>query len=106
MEGKIVRQTLSTLAVVVSLGFVALEIRQNTTAVRGAAIQSITEQQIEVTLAGLNHPELRAAWDRASTGRPEDLTQEDHQVLRWFYAAQFRVAESEAGSAACQRIFR
>ena len=31
MEGKTVRQTLSTLAVVVSLGFVALEIRQNTT---------------------------------------------------------------------------
>ena len=41
MSGKVIRETLGFLAVVASMVFVGLEIRQNTRAVRGATVQAM-----------------------------------------------------------------
>jgi hypothetical protein len=44
-------ETLGLVAVVVSLAFVGMEIRQNTTAVRSATTQAVADQAMELTLA-------------------------------------------------------
>ena len=64
---------MGTVAVVMGLVFVGLEIRQNTLAVRGATIQSVAEMGQANNLAALESPELREAYRIVRELGPEAL---------------------------------
>ncbi len=60
-------------AVIITLGFVALEVRQNTNAVRSAVVLGVTEQSIDVYELLIQDDSLREAMRAvdAGTARPE-----------------------------------
>jgi len=96
MEGKRttnkrLTELLAAVGVVASLAFVAVEIRQNTAAVRGATLQAVSQQQLDLSMAGLDNPELRAAF-RAANG--DTLTAEQGNLIGWFIAAKLRADEN------------
>ena len=88
-------ELLGMLGVIGSLGLVALEVRQNTAAVRGATVQAVSQQSLDLTLAGLDNPEIRAAFSAArETENPEDIPREQRDVLGWFLASKLRADEN------------
>lgn len=89
-----VRETLTGLGVVLSLIFVALEIRANTEAVRGATIQGIADQYLEITLSSMETPEVRSGWAKAAAGRSDELTLDEEIALNWYYNGILRIAEN------------
>ncbi len=79
-------QVLAVLGVMLSLGFVGYEIRQNTRVARAAAVQGISETVIEWTTTMLENDD----WMRIQTfvdngGKREDLSPLDQQ--RYYYGA-------------------
>lgn len=62
-------------AIVISLGFVAFEIRQNTNAVRSTVIQSISQQSIDSIERVLSNPELRHAQAAVRAGNASEEQQ-------------------------------
>ena len=82
----------AVLSVVLSLGLVAYEIRQNTRAVVGQTIQSVADQQTELAILGVESPELRAAWGKSLSG--VELTPQERSILGWFYTAVMRHTEN------------
>jgi hypothetical protein len=80
--------------VIISLIFVASEIRSNTKAVRGETMHGITDQSLELTLTLLHVPELRKAYVKASAGQVAQLSLEEEEVLTTWYSAVMRVAEN------------
>jgi len=68
MSGKAVRETLGFLAVVLSLVFVGLELRQNTAAVAATALNDMTSGQVEWFYQVTNDPELADVYIRWRDG--------------------------------------
>ena len=77
LKGKL--ELVGVVAVVVSLLFVAFEIRQNTTSVQAAAIQSSTEVARENIMALVNDPSLLDLKNK----EPGELTDAEAQRLYW-----------------------
>ncbi len=75
-------------AIVASLAFVALEIRQNTDAVRSTIIQSVSQQSFEAIALAINNEYLRDALDaeRAGNASPKQIREMDR-----YYTALMRV---------------
>lgn len=94
MNKNTVRETLTALGVVLSLTFVALEVRANTEAVRGATIQGIADQYLDITLASMETPEVRSGWAKAAAGRADELTLDEEIALNWYYNGVLRIAEN------------
>ena len=76
MNKTAIRETLTGLSVVLTLLFVAVEIRSNTDAVRGATIQGIADQYLNITIASMETPEIRSGWAKAAAGRIDELSVE------------------------------
>lgn len=89
---KVVGSVLGGLGVIGSLVFVALEIRQNTAAVRSATIQAISEQSFTAVAQLVENADLRAAYEAATTGT--DLTPEQRFHLRMFYLGIMRIQQN------------
>jgi len=87
-------EVITGIGIILSLVFVATEIRSNTRAVRGETLQGITDQTISVTLALASIPELRAAYSKAQAGQVAELTPAEEDVLNYWYGAVMRVAEN------------
>jgi len=83
----------AVLSVVLSLGLVAYEIRQNTRAVVGQTVQSVADQQTELAMLGVEKDELRQAW-QGSFEDVTELTPDETQILNWYYAAVMRHTEN------------
>ena len=81
MSGKAVRETLGFLAVVASMVFVGLEIRQNTLQAQAAAYQEIGHQSAEWYRSRLDDRHLLALQVDAKH-RPENLI--NWSELDWF----------------------
>lgn len=81
------------LGVILSLVFVGWQIRGTTNAVRGATLQGITDQVLELNSLLITVPELRSAMDKAERGRT-DFSAVESEVLSTWYAALLRVAEN------------
>ncbi|MDH5589333.1 MAG: hypothetical protein OEZ65_09800 [Gemmatimonadota bacterium] len=94
MTSTAVRETLTGLGVVLSLVFVAFEIRANTDAVRGATIQGIADQYLAITLASMGTAEVRSGWAKAAAGRMDELTVDEEIALNWYYNGILRIAEN------------
>jgi hypothetical protein len=84
---------IANIGVLVGIGLVAYEVRQNTQAIESATIQALAQQTMELTLIGVENPELRVAFARASRGL-EYVTPEDYSILTWWYTGLLRVAEN------------
>ena len=76
-----------------SLILVAYEVRQNTKATRGVTLQGIADQSLVVTMVGLNNPDFRHAYQRASRGL-KYATPSDYSILMWWYSGVMRVMEN------------
>jgi len=89
-------QTISILAnigVLIGILLLAYELRQNTEAIQATTIQSIADQSIQSNLAGVHIPELRAAYRRTAQG-VDYATQDDWDILMWWYSTNLRVMEN------------
>lgn len=75
-------------AIVVSLGFVTYEIRQNTNAVRSTVIHSISQQSIDSIAFILENPELRRAQAAVTAGNP---TPDEQRLVDLQYTALLRI---------------
>jgi len=84
-------EVLGILGVTASLIFVGVEIRQNTNAVRGATLQAVSQQSMDLVMAGVDNPELRSA---VSAARENTLSPEQKDLLNWFLAAKLRADEN------------
>jgi hypothetical protein len=89
---KMVGSVLGGLGVIGSLVFVALEIRQNTEAVRSATIQAISEQSFTAVAQLVENADLRMAYEAASTGAA--LTPEQRFQLKMFYLGIMRLQQN------------
>jgi hypothetical protein len=87
-------EIITGIGIILSLIFVATEIRANTRAVRGQTLQGITDQSITVSLALVSDHELRAAYSKALAGHVAELTPAEEDVLNYWYGAVMRVAEN------------
>lgn len=85
-------QLIGAAAVIASLIFVGIQIRQSVRATKANAFQALVSNIIEVNLAHISNPELLAIIDRA--GRGEDLTGTDHRVYVSLILAAARLAQS------------
>ena len=84
-------ETIGTIAVVLSLIFVAFEIRQNTDAVRSATIQAISEQSFESLAFFVENADLRASFVADQEGT---ATSDQSFQVRSFWAAQLRAQQN------------
>ena len=84
-------EVLGVLGVIASMIFVGIEIRQNTNAVHGATLQAVSQQSLDLVMAGLDNPELRSAFTAAFSGR---LSPEQRNLMVWFVSAKLRADEN------------
>lgn len=87
-------EAITGVGIILSLIFVATEIRSNTRAVRGETMQGITSQSIDVSMEVVSNAELRRAFVKAQAGLTGDLTLEEEDILTAWYATVMRVAEN------------
>jgi hypothetical protein len=78
--------------VFVSLVFVAMEVRQNTEAVRSATLQAIAEQSFAAVAQLVEDEDLRVAYDLARGGQP--LTPSQRLHLKTFYMGLMRIQQN------------
>ena len=71
-----------------------MEIRTNTDAIRGATIQGIADQYINITIASMETPEVRSGWSKAAAGNTHELTLDEEIALNWYYNGILRIAEN------------
>ena len=84
-------EVLGVVGVVASLIFVGVGIRQNTYAVRGATVQAVSQQSLDLVMSGLDNPEVRSAFDAA---REDRLSPEQRILMNWFISAKLRADEN------------
>ncbi len=84
-------EVLGALGVIASMIFVGLEVRQNTNTVRGATLQAISQQSLDLSMAGLDNPELRSAFSAAAAN---ELSPDQETLMAWFYSSKLRADEN------------
>ncbi len=92
MSGKAIRETLGFLAVVASLVFLAVEIRQNTDALVAASSTALTDQSLEFFSVGLDNQVVARALYKQEAGEALDGL-ETAQLMRLEYM-NFRIFEN------------
>ena len=91
MGSKGLAKLLGIFGVIGSLIFVAMEIRQNTDAVRSATIQAITELSYDSTMRPVDNADLRAA---RITARSGSMTKDQIEQLDGWYTALMRIQQN------------
>ena len=84
-------EVLGVLGVIASMIFVGVEIRQNTNAVLGATLHDVSQQSLDLVMAGVNNPELRSTFTAARESR---LLPEQQSLMNWFLSAKLRADEN------------
>ena len=82
---------LANIGVIAGIAFLALEIRQNTDAVRSTVVQDISSQQIDVRKMMIENPELRAAVREGARGEPDE---NQLQLIDEFFAVLMNVRQN------------
>lgn len=88
------RETLTALGVILSLIFVAMEIRANTEAVEGSTMQGIADQGVGALMGTAAIPEARSGLWKSSEGEFDQLTVDEEVALALIYSAALRIAEN------------
>ncbi len=76
-------EVLGVIGVIATLIFVALEIRQNTSAVRSATVQAISEQSFDVNMRLAEEPDLLALMRKADNQEPLTDSERDRLFTLW-----------------------
>ncbi len=84
-------QILTSVGVLAGLAIVAYEIRQNTDAVLGATLHNVSQQSLDLVMAGVDNPELRSAYTAA---RENSLSPAQKELMDWFISAKLRADEN------------
>ena len=84
-------EVFGVLGVIASMIFVGIEIRQNTDAVRGSTLQAVSQQSMDLVMAGIENRDLRLAFTASIAGT---LTREQASLLGWFFSAKLRADEN------------
>jgi hypothetical protein len=92
IDWKTYAEILGIAGVVGSLIFVAVEIQQNTNAVRSATIQAIAALSAESSLRLTENPELRAA--RLACDKGEKLTEDQKLLVEASYTGLMRLQQN------------
>lgn len=92
MTWKEAAEAVGLVAIVGSLIFVALEVQQNTAAVRSSLLQAISEQSYSATVFPIENENLHAAI--LADGLGEELDVEQQSLLDHFYAALVRIQQN------------
>ena len=96
MAGRRYGEALAAMGVIVSLVFVAMEIRENTKATRGATLQAITQLSVDFVLDLSNDED----WIRIETvllqpgATRDDLSPQDQRIQELKYVAGMRILEN------------
>jgi hypothetical protein len=85
-------EKIGVIAVILSLIFVAFEIRQNTDAVRSATIQAISEQSYSQAVLMVENPDLRAAMNAQNSGLA--LTEDQQRQIASYWNAALRIQQN------------
>lgn len=92
---KTVAESIGIIALILSLIFVGLEVRQNTRALQGGTVQAAADLQIEMILRGMEDPVIQSTWGALESGQPiEEFTAEEQMKLGWFFAALTNLEEN------------
>ncbi len=84
---------LGGIAVILTLVYLAIQIRQNTTSVRVSSFQSVTSQIADLNLAVLEHEEV-AAIVNSGDEKLDELSQSDGRRYACYQSAWFRHYEN------------
>ncbi len=84
-------ESLGVIGVIGSLIFVAMEVRQNTDAVRSATVQAIAELSYDSTMRLVDNADLRAARMAARLG---SMTADQIEQLDSWYSALMRIQQN------------
>jgi hypothetical protein len=89
-------QIVSTIGVVMSLLYLARQMKQSTATARAAAYQSFVEQQAALTIAFLANPQLTSVFDRAVVKRDSasKFSDVDRTAVMMLCALQARIYEA------------
>ena len=92
-----VGEVVGAIAVVATLGYLAVQLKQNTRTVQLAAETGLSEKFADWTAHVVNNPELGRIWDAAAI-EPESLTDDEKRLYLWYvaelillYEGQFRL---------------
>ena len=90
-----VGEFLATLSVVASLGFVALQVRQNTAAIKAAAIQDLASVTTEYLNAWATDDDIPMLFARVASGElPSAFSVEEDARLTFMYVSAMRAYEA------------
>jgi hypothetical protein len=81
-------EVIGMLSIIATLAFVAIEIRQNTNAVRSATIQDISRWSYDSTVALIENSHL---FEARFTSCVSDLSEEQYNLMRLWYSALLRI---------------
>ena len=88
-------EVLAALSVMASLGFVALEVRQNTAAIKAAAIQDLASVTTEYLNAWATDEHIPLLFARVASGElPSAFSIEENQRLGFMYVSAMRAYEA------------
>lgn len=76
-------EVIGVLGVISSLIFVALEIRQNTNAVRSATVQAISQESYDINMRMAETPELLALLRKSNNQEPLSDSERDELFALW-----------------------
>jgi len=95
LSSRSVIEAASAVGIVASLVFVGMEVRQNTAAIRGSAIQEMAAQSVEFVTAWTTDENFPRILAQALDGAlPDDFSAEDDMRLRLGYITAIRTYES------------
>jgi len=80
-----VAEMISVVAVVISLIYVGIQVKQNTKAVKNSTLQNISENQINVHGLLAAHGDLAEIVFKAATGQGSDLGAEKFRFTSWMH---------------------
>jgi hypothetical protein len=88
---KNVFEVIGIVSLIITMAFVAYEIRQNTNTVRSSTLHDVSRMSYDVTTLVIENPDLRAALRAYCTG---DSSEDQIQLRRLFYGALMRVQQN------------
>lgn len=84
-----ISQAVAAVGVILSIVFLAIQLRQNTKAVRSSSIQHLVQSLSDTAQANIDSEYLVPIMLKANT-RPDDLTEEERARLHFWFVMAFR----------------
>ena len=87
-------EILGAVAVLITLFYLATQIRQNTETVRTSAEMDVSKMSAEWAALAINNPEIGEIWDKAADD-PTSLTDSEVRLFLWFVMEYLLLSEAQ-----------